>query len=201
MSEFLTQLDVINDMMSTLGETPLASIDDDHPFVAAGLQFLKTANNREQAKGWWFNTERVTLSPDAATGFIMVPNDALSIDPMDGSNYVQRGRRLYNPRTQSYIFTQPITCKLIRKIPFEDLPPSAASYIGLSAVLLFQRNYDADTNKTRDIGREVGDAYITFNSEQIRNVNANLMLSRSMLTKLHSLGMTPQLGPAWIDPN
>lgn len=48
---FLTTLDVVNSQLATLGETPLNDLDEDHPFVAAGLLALRTVNSREQTKG------------------------------------------------------------------------------------------------------------------------------------------------------
>ncbi|WCA46232.1 tail tubular protein A [Caulobacter phage DCM] len=192
---FLTTLDVINAQLATLGETPLNDVEEDHPFVAAGLLALRTISNREQAKGWWYNKEVVTLNPDASTGALALPEDAISVDPVDPANhFVQRGRRLYNPLTQSYVFTQSIRVKLTRRLEFEDLPPSAADYIALSAIVDFANNYDADQQKLQRISIERKDALITLNAEHIRNCNVNFLDRPATAYTLNRLGRSPGLG-------
>lgn len=185
---FLSELDVINDMLATLGESPLNAIEDDHPMVAAGVRFLKVASWREQAKGWWFNKEVVTLSPDN-DGFILTPADAISVDPLKPDKlFVQRGRRLYNVEESSYKFDKEVKCNIIRSIPFEDLPPSAAAYIAQCAVLEFQTSYDADEQKTRRIERHVREALAALNTEHIRNQQVNLLYRPSVQYHLNRLG-------------
>lgn len=187
---FITELDVINDQLATLGESPLNSLTDDHPMTAGGLRILRVASYREQAKGWWFNRERVTLAPDPVSKNILVPADAISIDPLAPSDhFVLRGRRLYNPKTTSYSFTSPIVCKLVRFLEFTDLPPTAAAYISLSAVLQFQRDYDADPQKTKLLMIDLQSAYKDLNAEHTRNMQTNMFTdSASIRYKMDSLG-------------
>jgi hypothetical protein len=194
---FLTKLDVINDMLASLGEVPLNSLDEDHPLVAAGKTQLDISSAREQAKGWWFNKEIITLQPDVTTNEILVPGDCLSVDPLDPNRHlIQRGRRLYDPSMGSYKFNSgtSIQCRLVRFIPFEDLPPTAAVYIGQSAVLMFQKAYDADPQKTANLKQDLREAYVAFNAEHIRNMQVNLLGRPSTAALLGGLGITPRLG-------
>lgn len=191
---FLDELDVVNDQIATLGESPLNALDEDHPLVATGLRLLRTTSFREQAKGWWFNKELITLSPDA-DGNIFTPADAISVDAVDvRNNLVQRGRRLYDPSKTTYTFTTGVACKLLRNIPFTDLPPSAQAYIGSSAVLRFQIAYDADPVKTRSLKEDVGAALVTLNAEHTRNMDVNLLRRASTLGLANQLGFSPGLG-------
>jgi hypothetical protein len=152
---------------------------------------LRVASFREQAKGWWFNRELTTLKPEPDTGFVFVPADAISVDPMEPSrSYVQRGRRLYNPATQSYKFTQEIKVQIIRNVPFGELPPSAAAFIGLTAVLAFQKTFDADSNKTKLLMNDLRDAYVTMNSEHIRAQDVNLLYRHSAQITYNEIGLT-----------
>lgn len=191
----LTELDVINDMLSTLGEAPLNALDDDHAMVAAGRLTLRRVSSREQAKKWWFNTEIATLTPDPENGSIYIPADALSVDPVQPSNeFVVRGRRLYNPNTGSYAFTKEVECRIIRKVEFDDLPETAAAFIAATAVRDFCRAYDGDKNKMDALDRERREAYITLNSEHIRNSNTNLLRKPSTAALANALGWSPGLG-------
>jgi hypothetical protein len=189
---FLSQLDVINDMLATMGESPLNAIDEDHPLVASGVRTLKTVSWREQGKGWWFNKEILSVEADA-DGNIFVPMDAISVDPVIPTNaFVHRGRRLYNPNGGTFTFTPGTTfsCKVVRSVPFEDLPPNAANYIGACAVLAFQVNYDGDKGKTETLKSARREAYIQLHTEHIRNVQPNLLTKGSTAEKIASLGFS-----------
>jgi len=59
----LTGLNVVNQCLASMGETPLNAVNADHPYVAAALMHLRGASTQEQAKGWWFNTDFLTSSP------------------------------------------------------------------------------------------------------------------------------------------
>lgn len=188
---FITELDVINDMLASLGELPVNAVTEDHPLVAAGLRMLRVCNLREQAKTWWFNKELVTLSPDAATGFIYVPADTINIDPASQwTRLTQRGRRLFDPtRPDGYIFGSSVVCTLIRCVPFEELPPLAQAYISLDAQKDFQKAYDADRVKYEQLAADRRDAYMTLRAEDIRNRKSNLLYNPTTLAQMTAAGM------------
>lgn len=123
-----TQLDVVNDMLGLLGEAGVNSLDTEHPLVARGLAYLKVANAREQARGWWFNTESVTLTP-TADGEIILPQETLQVDPISPcEQYAQRGRLLYKLEAGNGSptkFTASVQVWLVRQVAFEDLPTQA----------------------------------------------------------------------------
>lgn len=182
---FITELDVVNECLGTMGELPVNSLDDEHPFLPAARTALRVASMREQAKGWWFNKELTTLVPDATTQNIVLPSDTIRIDPTDETlNYVQRGNRLYQPYADAtfdkFKFTQSVKCWLVRQLVFTDLPPTAQDLVGVSAVLQFQGSFDADPQRKADLREEYRAAYITLNTEHIRNVNANRLRSPSL---------------------
>jgi hypothetical protein len=191
---FYTELDVINACLASLGEAPLNEADDDHPLVAPARTALKTANMREQAKSWWFNRELVTLTPDPSSGFIYTPDDAIRVDPTNTTlNYVQRGRRLYNSyapnSTTPYVFTSPVTCWLVRLVLFEDIPPSAQVVISLAAQVSFQKDYDADATKYKQVLAEYTEALLSLSAENIRNQNINMIRKSSTLRTLNQIGV------------
>jgi hypothetical protein len=183
---FLTELDVVNECLKTLGELPLNSLDDEHDLVPAAQAALKRANMREQAKAWWFNKELTRLIPDPVTESITLPGDTIRVDPTDETlNYVQRGNRLYQPfasaAADKFKFTQSVECWLVRELVFTDLPPTAQTLVSIAAVLDFQKDYDADKQRVDALKEDYRMAFITLNSEHIRNVNANRLRSPSMV--------------------
>jgi hypothetical protein len=190
---FLTELDVVNECLKSLGELPLNSLDDEHDLVPAAQAALKRVNMREQAKAWWFNKEVTTLVPDGTTGYISLPDDTIRVDPTDETlNYVQRGSRLYQPYasnvTDKFKFTMPVECWLIRELPFEDLPPTAQNLVSVATVLDFQKDYDADAQRLDELRSDYKTAYMTLNAEHIRNVNANRLRGASFQRTMWQLG-------------
>lgn len=179
-------LTVINDALGTMGEAPLNAVDDPHPFRAAVVSILNTVNREFQARGWWFNRETLTLSPSGLDYGIYLPGDAISVRT-DNANYVQRYRRLYNVVEGTYRFEKDVDVTIIRLIPFEQSPELFAAYAAAEAVMRFQKRYDGDSTKTRQLADERDRARIEANAEETRQVKANLIESNVRLTYIKSL--------------
>lgn len=187
----MDELDVINDMLATMGEAPLNQIDEDHPYVAAGRRFLWSTNRKVQARGWWFNTEWLNVVPDAESGFIYIPEDVLSAEGRRGlcvNFYTVRDRRLYDLTNGTYVITEnPVALEIIREVPFGDLPATAAEAIGANAVLRFQKNYDADAQKTSEQMKDAADSMMMLKAEHIRQVKANFIYRTTVGAKVAAI--------------
>jgi hypothetical protein len=184
----LSQLDVVNACLGTMGESPLIAIDTDHPYVQAALRSLGNASAVEQGEGYWFNTDLADLTVDPTTGFVYVPADSLDVDA-GAAFLIQRGRRLYDRSRSSYdlrpvLDTGPISVKVIREIPFEDLPPLAQQVISYRAQLDFQQEFDGDESKYSKLGGAYTNASRLLKAEDIRQQKVNLFNSQSMQSKL-----------------
>lgn len=189
-------LDVVNEMLGTMGEAPISSLEDPHTFRGACLSTLNNQNARIQSRGWWFNSEAITLSPSALDSSIYLPGDTINVrvpraSAEDTSPYVQRGRRLYNTNGGTFVFTTAQDVTIIRQVPFEELPELAAQHIAASAVVQFQSKYDSDSIKTRELRDRVehpttGTLFYLV-AEDMRNRRVNLIDSNSRLQRLKSL--------------
>lgn len=172
----LSELDVVNEMLSTLGEAPLNEVDEEHPLVPAAKRIIRVATYRVLSESWWFNEERVTLQPDPTTGEVLTPTDTIRADPVDRSwNLVQRGRRLYDPNNATYNIGEPVPIILVRSIPFTDLPPTAQHYVSLLSQVMFNKAYDGDEVKLRTLAADMQQSLLMLRAEHIRNVDANLI--------------------------
>jgi len=194
---FLSRLDVVNDMLALMGEAPLLSEDEGHPLYPQAVRTLNVASYRTQARGWWFNTEKIQLQPDAVSGNINLSPDVIRVDPRDDClNYVQRGRKLYNafagPSVDRYVFTTPVSVWLVRHVPFEDLPVPAQLAVSYAAQVDFQRAYDADGLKFQQLMASAREALIGLNAEHISNVNANLLQTPSVVETMGRIA--PMMG-------
>lgn len=144
----MTEHDAVNLMLTAAGETPLASLDDNRNADAIqARQTLKEVSREVQLEGWHFNTERDVMLLPSPTGEISVPANAIRVDvephnvaAYTGSDIIQRGRRLYDLRGHTYIFTEGVPVIVTYFLPFEELPDSARFYIAVKAARRFRMN-------------------------------------------------------------
>lgn len=172
-----------------MGEVPLSSLVEPHAMKGAAVAELNRANKTVQSKGRWFNTEDVSYSPDSVNGWITLAGDCLKFQSGNSTNVVkphivQRGNRLYNLKTQSYEVGEDVAGVMVRLVPFEELPPVAAEYIGTLAVLRFQSNFDGDNNKRQELKEDNAKARIEFMAEDIRQRKVNLLDSNRTLARI-----------------
>lgn len=175
-------LTVVNQMIGTMGEAPLNTIEDPHTFRGTCLSILDNESRRIQARGWWYNMEEITLSP-MTDSRISLPGDLISIRTPT-RDVVQRGRFLYDLSGGTPFFASPIACEVIRLVPFESLPESAAQYIAAAAVLKFQSRYDGDRQKTLELEKAEKEARTDCNTEHTRNRRSNFIESNAKLQRL-----------------
>ena len=135
-----TELDAVNQILSSVGQAPVTTLDLQNPEVSIALNTLREVNKTVQAEGWTFNTERhYKLTADAVTFKIEYPSNALSIDTykyqhFDDYNPVRRGGFLYDRNEHTYEWKdgddpRELTCDIIWYWEFSDVPPAIQSYM------------------------------------------------------------------------
>lgn len=188
---FLKELDVVNEMLGSLGEIGLNSLVGAPPLATKGTAILRRINAREQSKGWWFNKECIRLQP-TTEGRIVIPDDVLKLDPVAANlPYVKRGKYLRNskavPGADPYVFDSYVDLYVTRLVPFDDLPMAAQDYISLSAQKDFVTDMDGDSLKISELKNDRREAYVVLMAEHIRSVDANLLQNPHTLSTLLSL--------------
>jgi hypothetical protein len=137
-----TKLQAINTMLSTVGEPPVNSLSAQRADSLIAQNILDEISREVLTYGWQFNTdEDVVMTPDTGTGFIYISDKIVRVD-MDRSysNYdiVVRGNRLYNRKTNSYVFTESVKVIQIYLMEFEEMPETAKRYITIRSARVFQ---------------------------------------------------------------
>lgn len=166
----------VNRCLATIGELPLNSLTDPHAYKGAALDQLDIADKHQQGRGGWYNRECLTIQPSAADGLVYLPGDTIDVRPQHRYRRItQRGRILYDNDKGAPVMNEAISVRLVRRIPFDELPVAAATYIGLRAVLNFQREYDGDSTKTRQLESEVEFARIAYNEQETLHSQNNLI--------------------------
>lgn len=187
----MTELDVINDALSTMGEVPLNDADELHPMVPQIQRFLREENMSLQQQGWWFNQEYVTLTPDALSSFIYVPNDTIIANPVNKKsyreNFIQRGKRLYNTDTNTYVFSDDVEVILTRLIPFEDMPVYAQKTVATATCLRFQQAHDADQTRAQLLMNDRNYHLMKLEQEDIRIRKPNMLYKNTTLRTLNGI--------------
>ena len=104
-----TQLQAVNNVLSVIGEAPLASLENVTSLDAsAAITELSTAMLEVMTSGYWFNTIRVTASPND-DGEIALPITYLTVKPVDPRDlYILKGNRLYDVRNNTYKISSPV---------------------------------------------------------------------------------------------
>jgi hypothetical protein len=184
-----TTLEVVNGCLASMGESPLSSLVEPHAMKGAALDKLNKSSRTVQQPGRWFNTELVSLSPDSVNGWITLAGDCLKFssgtpNTLAKPHLIQRGSRLYNVSTRSYVLTESVDGYMVRLIPFEDIPAVAADYIASMAILQFQSDFDADNSKRQHLANIAQLAKIEFMSEDIRQKRVNLLDSNRTLQRV-----------------
>lgn len=184
-----TTLEVVNGCLASMGEVPLSSLAEPHAMKGAAVAELNRANKNVQSQGRWFNTEAVELNPDSVNGWIVLAGDCLKFQSGNSTSIakphlVQRGNRLYNLNTRSYTLTESVAGRIVRLVPFEELPSVAANFIATTAVLKFQSSFDGDNNKRQELKEDNLRARVEFMSEDIRQRRVNLLYSNRSLARI-----------------
>jgi hypothetical protein len=130
-----TELDAVNQILSSVGQAPVTTLDLQNPEVSIVLNSLRDVSRQVLAEGWIFNTERgYELTPDSVTKEIMFPTNALSIDTstydyQDTYSPVRRNGKLYDLYQHSYQWDTAIKCDIVWLFAFEDIPPAVQGYV------------------------------------------------------------------------
>jgi hypothetical protein len=130
-----TELDAVNQILSSVGQAPVTTLDLQNPEVAIILTTLREVNKQVQSEGWLFNQERhYVLKPDSTSEEILYPTNALQIDTnvnqhRDDYDVVRRGKKLYDRYNHTYEFTKNLDVDITWLYEFNDVPPAIQNYI------------------------------------------------------------------------
>ena len=143
-----TELDAVNQILSSVGQAPVTTLDQQNPEVAIALNTLREANKQVQAEGWTFNTEHhYELTGDANTFEITYPTNALQIDTTRSQHFddydpVRRGGKLYDRHKHTFLWknedgtAKTIQVDVIWYFNFTEVPIAVQNYITSRACVM-----------------------------------------------------------------
>ena len=134
-----TELDAVNQILSSVGQAPVTTLDLQNPEVSIVLNTLREVNRQVQAEGWVFNTERnYELTPNTDTNFIEFSSNILQIDTnsqyhKDRYDVVKRGNKLWDRLNHTFVFNDPIRADIVWYVDYTDLPAAIQAYVAARA--------------------------------------------------------------------
>lgn len=137
-----TELEAVNVILGTIGEAPINTLSGTLPVdVSTAVSVLKEVRRKVLGQGWYFNRDQeVQSSLDGDSNIILATNvlraELTYADP--NIVLVQRGVRLYNAKTQTYVFTSAPKLDLTYLLDWAELPEQARQYIMHRAARIFQ---------------------------------------------------------------
>lgn len=173
----MVELEVVNTLLRSIGAQVVNSINSPQPDVQSARRAIQRVMRRTQQRGWWFNMEySVTLYPDAAKE-ITVSQDVHTISPRVGGEVVLRGKRLFNTVTNTYKFEDNVICKLIRILPWDELPESAQMYVMYKAAAEFIRDELGDSQKAGEYNDDAQRALVQLTMDDLESRPVNSLKS------------------------
>lgn len=133
-----TELDVINQMLSCIGEAPIQSlVDEANEDSLMAQQTLDEVCRELAEKDHWFNRELEVVFTPNALGHIEIPENAWTVESSYKKNlrvqYIIKSQRLYDLESKTDVFTSNVLLDVTYIREWDDLPPVAQSYVAARA--------------------------------------------------------------------
>jgi len=139
-----TELDAVNSILMSVGETPVNTLTVQSPEVAIAQKTLRQVCREIQAEGWSYNTENEYPIELDTNNQCIIPNNVLQLD----LNIFQHGKdydvvrrtdngimKVYDKKGHTFTFTNcsKLYFDIVWMLDFEDLPQAFKDYITIRA--------------------------------------------------------------------
>ncbi len=173
-----TELDAINTMLTTIGESPVNSVNASTADTRIAQLILQEVDRATQIKGWNWNTEKdVPLTRNGSNQIVLSAN-VVRVD-VSRSEYpsvevVQRGNKLWDKKNKTFTFTADLKGEVVYLLPFTDLPEQARYYIVVRSARLFQQRMIGDSTGSAFSAEEETTAYMALNDSEDETADHNI---------------------------
>lgn len=170
----ITELEVVNSVLSVAGDAPVQSLDDTYQPVFIIKQMIGNVSREMQTKGYWFNQEYdVTLTPNTVTNKTTLPFNILKFEPAD-TKYVARGLTVYDRVERTSTIIEDITADIVLQLEFDELPQVAREYIRAACRLQYNNEYFGATEFKRDLEAALIKAQQELDKADIENEDISM---------------------------
>ena len=155
------ELPAVNQILASVGQAPVTTLDQTNPDVAIAYDTLLQVNREVQSEGWTFNREphyEFTPSADLVNGIerneIDIPNNILQLKLTENSaniNYdaVRRDGKLYDRIHHRYTWPDHsvVECDVIWEFDWVDIPEPIQQFITARAASITSQRIIGDSNQ------------------------------------------------------
>ena len=151
-----TELDAVNSILMSVGESPVNTLNTQSPEVAIAQKTLQQVTREVLAEGWVFNTENEVKFTVDADDQVPLSDAVLQVDTnrfyhLDTYNVIRKDGKLYDRYEHKNTFPDETTMYLdvVWMYAFEDIPQSFRDYITTRAIrkASLRMVNDLETNK------------------------------------------------------
>lgn len=170
------ELDAVNEILSSVGSSPVNSLEDDlNVDVLNAKRILKATSIEIQSRGYVFNTlNNVYLSPDSDTGLVPYARDYIRVFTA-GYKLVDRSGYFFDLVSSTNEFPEGLTVgELVKELPFEELPVIFRKYITVRAARVFQMRYLTSGDIDAHLQLEESAAYADIVDYELMTGNYNV---------------------------
>ena len=171
------ELDAVNEILSSTGDTPVNTLENLTDVNAINARSILTRVNRQfQSRGWSFNyMESYTFNPDVYSKKILWNNDILYLEGTDKTKYIKKDEYIYDKTNSTNIFRSAITADVIFLVPIEELPEQAMDYVVAKSCTEFATRFLGDTDLIKILMNAEREAWSFFHEYEMDNNNYNML--------------------------
>ncbi|MCE9933632.1 hypothetical protein [Aeromonas salmonicida] len=178
-----TELEAVNEILSSIGEAPVNSLESGMDDANMALQILRSVSRETQSIGWYFNREQgFVLSPDDK-GEVPVPENTLRLDS-GRKDLMLRSGKLYDSKRHTFRLGCQVKVDLVLGLNFNDMPEVARRFITLKAARVFQQRTVSSQSLAPHLMADEQAAWEALRADEIEAVNTNLFDSPSIKSSL-----------------
>lgn len=173
----MTKLTAVNICLDSIGENGITTL------LNMGIDATKISNILDehtaytQDKGWTWNREWHTLTPDTS-GFINLPSNILRANTYGVSRQtpaIQRGLRMYDQINNTYVWLLPLSLQMYISLPFDQLPAGVKNYITYSAATIAQNRLLGSDAVDAKLEKKAADAWNSMIRDDIFEAGYNML--------------------------
>jgi len=184
-----TELEAVNIMLSSIGESPVSSLDDASLVdVSIAKSILDETSRAIQSQGLHCNTELEYVLTPNTDGELTVPTNCVKIDTSGTSadvDVVQRGSRLYDRTKFSYTdFSGTYYVDMVLLFDFADLPEHVKRYITVKSTRRFQARFMGSETLGGFTEKDETEALIYFEQCEAQTENRQMLLDNYDISKI-----------------
>lgn len=179
------ELDAVNEILSSVGSSPVNSLEDDlNVDVLNAKRILSAVSTEVQSRGYRFNTlNNVYLTPDSDTGLVPFAHDYIRVFSA-GYKLVNRSGYFFDLETDTNEFPEGLTVtELVKKLPFEELPVVFRKYITVKAARTFQVKYLTSADIDASLQYEEATAYADIVDYDLMSGEYNIYSGDSFISQ------------------